>query len=60
MACSPAAALAMLLFVSYYNSVVSGADFLKDFGGLAGTMLVATLSPLVLGGWIRGWLSVTV
>ncbi len=60
MACSLASAIMILLFVSYYNSIISGANFLRDFGELAGTMLIATASLLILGGLIRGWLGITV
>jgi VIT1/CCC1 family predicted Fe2+/Mn2+ transporter len=60
MACSLASAAMILLFVSYYNSIISGANFLRDFGELAGTMLFATVSLLILGGLIRGWLGITI
>jgi VIT1/CCC1 family predicted Fe2+/Mn2+ transporter len=46
-------AVLVLVFTSYYNSIISGAHFLRDFAELAGTMFAATVVLLVLGVVIR-------
>jgi len=42
-------ALVILAFVNYYNSVVSGIGFLRNFGELAGIMLGATVALYLFG-----------
>jgi VIT1/CCC1 family predicted Fe2+/Mn2+ transporter len=57
---SLAVAAAVLAFTSYYNSIISGARFLRDFMELAGTMLGATLALLILGAAIRAYFGITI
>ncbi len=45
--------LTMIGFVSWYNSVISGGRFLRDFSELAGIMLGATFALYVFGNVIR-------
>ena len=45
--------LAMIAFVTWYNSVISGGRFVKDFSELAGVMLGATFALFVFGNVIR-------
>lgn len=46
-------AVLVLVSTSYYNSIISGAHFLRDFAELAGTMFAATIVLLSLGTVIR-------
>jgi VIT1/CCC1 family predicted Fe2+/Mn2+ transporter len=45
--------LAMIAFVTWYNSVISSSRFVKDFLELAGVMLGATFALFVFGNVIR-------
>ncbi len=42
-------AVLIIAFTSYYNSVISGSSFLRDFGELAGIMLGATAALYLFG-----------
>ncbi|MDA4118915.1 MAG: rubrerythrin family protein [Thaumarchaeota archaeon] len=42
-------AVLIVAFIDYYNSVVSGTSFLRDFGELAGIMLGATVALYLFG-----------
>jgi len=42
-------AIVIVAFINYYNSVVSGTNFLRDFGELAGIMLGATGALYLFG-----------
>jgi VIT1/CCC1 family predicted Fe2+/Mn2+ transporter len=52
--------LAMIAFVTWYNSVISGSRFAKDFSELAGVMLGATFALFVFGNVIRTALGITI
>ncbi len=45
--------LTMIAFVTWYNSIISGGRFLRDFAELAGVMLGATFALYVFGNVIR-------
>jgi VIT1/CCC1 family predicted Fe2+/Mn2+ transporter len=50
----------IIAFTTWYNSVISGSRFLKDFGELAGIMLGATVVLYIFGTIIRTFLGITV
>jgi VIT1/CCC1 family predicted Fe2+/Mn2+ transporter len=52
--------LAMIAFVTWYNSIISGGRFLKDFSELAGVMLGATFALYVFGNVIRLAFGITI
>ena len=54
--------LGMLLiaFISWYDSVISGSSFKKDFSELAGIMLAATVALFLFGLVIRHALGITI
>ncbi len=52
--------LAMIAFVTWYNSIISGGRFLKDFAELAGVMLGATFALYVFGNVIRLVFGITI
>jgi vacuolar iron transporter family protein len=53
-------AVIILAFTNYYNSIISGANFLRDFLELAGIMFGATVLLLLLGEVIRHALGITI
>src|SRR5439155_25052107 len=52
--------LAMIAFVTWYNSISSGGRFLKDFSELAGVMLGATFALFLFGNVIRLAFGITI
>jgi VIT1/CCC1 family predicted Fe2+/Mn2+ transporter len=52
--------LAMIAFVTWYNSIISGGRFLKDFSELAGVMLGATFALYIFGNVIRLAFGITI
>jgi VIT1/CCC1 family predicted Fe2+/Mn2+ transporter len=52
--------LAMIAFVTWYNGVISGGRFLRDFSELAGVMLGATFALYVFGNVIRLAFGITI
>ena len=52
--------LTMIAFVTWYNSVISGGRFVKDFSELAGVMLGATFALYVFGNVIRAVFGITI
>ena len=53
-------AIIIIAFISYYNSVISNAKFLRDFTELAGIMLGASGALFVFGLFIRSVLGITI
>jgi VIT1/CCC1 family predicted Fe2+/Mn2+ transporter len=53
-------AIIIIAFISYYNSVISNAKFLRDFSELAGIMLGASGALFVFGLVIRSVLGITI
>jgi vacuolar iron transporter family protein len=53
-------AIIIIAFISYYNSVISNAKFLRDFAELAGIMLGASGALFVFGLVIRSVLGITI
>jgi VIT1/CCC1 family predicted Fe2+/Mn2+ transporter len=53
-------AIIIIAFISYYNSVISNARFLRDFVELAGIMLGASGALFVFGLVIRSVLGITI
>jgi VIT1/CCC1 family predicted Fe2+/Mn2+ transporter len=60
MGASLTAALGVLVFTSYYNSIISGADFRRDLAELAGTMFGASVALLLLGEAIRMYFGIAI
>ncbi len=52
-------AVLVVAFIDYYNSVVSGTSFLRDFGELAGIMLGATVALYFFGSVVASLLGIT-
>jgi VIT1/CCC1 family predicted Fe2+/Mn2+ transporter len=52
--------LAMIAFVTWYNSIISRGRFLKDFSELAGVMLGATFALYIFGNVIRLAFGITI
>jgi vacuolar iron transporter family protein len=52
--------LTMIAFVTWYNSVISGGRFMKDFSELAGVMLGATFALYIFGNVIRAAFGITI
>jgi VIT1/CCC1 family predicted Fe2+/Mn2+ transporter len=52
--------LAMIAFVSWYNSIISGGRFVRDFSELAGVMLGATFALYLFGNAIRLVFGITI
>jgi VIT1/CCC1 family predicted Fe2+/Mn2+ transporter len=52
--------LTMIAFVSWYNSIISGGRFFRDFSELAGIMLGATFALYVFGNVIRIVFGITI
>lgn len=50
----------IIAFVSWYNSIVSGGNFRKDFSELAGVMIGATIALFLLGLVIRHVFGITI
>lgn len=53
-------AIIIVAFISYYNSIISDANFLRDFGELAGIMLGASAALFVFGLVIRSIFGITI
>jgi len=60
MSASLTIALAVLAFTSYYDSVISGAHFLRDFVELAGIMFGATVVLLIFGMAMKAYFGIAV
>jgi VIT1/CCC1 family predicted Fe2+/Mn2+ transporter len=60
MGASLTVAFAVLTFASYYNSVISGANFRRDLAELAGTMFGASVALLLLGEGIRMYFGISI
>jgi VIT1/CCC1 family predicted Fe2+/Mn2+ transporter len=52
--------LAMIAFVTWYNSIISAGRFVKDFSELAGVMLGATFVLYLFGSLIRALFGITI
>jgi vacuolar iron transporter family protein len=52
--------LTMIAFVTWYNSIISGTRFLRDFSELAGVMLGATFALYLFGSVIRAAFGITI
>jgi vacuolar iron transporter family protein len=53
-------AIAIIAFISYYNSIVSSARFLRDFAELAGIMLGASAALFLFGLLVRSVFGITI
>jgi VIT1/CCC1 family predicted Fe2+/Mn2+ transporter len=53
-------AVAIIAFASYYNSIISGSNFVRDFAELAGVMLGATVALYFFGLAIGSAFGITV
>jgi VIT1/CCC1 family predicted Fe2+/Mn2+ transporter len=53
-------AIIIIAIVSYYNSIISGSNFLRDFSELAGITLGASAALFVFGLVIRSAFGVTI
>ncbi len=53
-------AIAIIAFISYYNSIVSSAKFLRDFVELAGIMLGASAALFLFGLLVRSVFGITI
>lgn len=53
-------AIIIVAFISYYNSIISGANFARDFGELAGIMLGASAALFIFGLVIRSVFGITI
>ena len=52
--------LTMIAFVTWYNSIISGGRFVRDFSELAGVMLGATFALYLFGNVIRAVFGITI
>jgi VIT1/CCC1 family predicted Fe2+/Mn2+ transporter len=52
--------LIIIVFVSWYNSIMAESDFRKDFAELAGVMILATVVLFLLGSFIRYYFGLTI
>ena len=50
----------IIAFVSYYNSVISNSNFLRDFAELAGIMLGATVALFFFGAIVKNFIHISV
>lgn len=57
---SVALAIIIIAFISYYNSVIAGSSFKRDFAELAGIMLGATVALFLFGSAIRAIFGITI
>jgi vacuolar iron transporter family protein len=53
-------AIAIIAFISYYNSIVSAGHFLRDFSELAGIMLGASAALFLFGLLVRSVFGITI
>ena len=53
-------AMIILAFTSYYNAIISGAHFVRDFVELAGITLGATVALYLFGELVRAYTGITI